>query len=78
MYLSLIHIFLETDYTVDTAELDNGEDIDIVVIIGVRKNAPTAKPTTSVETSVTTKPTTSAVTPTAGTTTPSPTPTKVP
>lgn len=69
---------LETDYTIDPAELDSSEDVDVVVIIGVRKNAPTAKPTTSAETSVTTKPTTSAVTPTTGTTTPSPTPTKVP
>lgn len=68
---------LETDYTVDTAELDDSEDVDIVVIIGVRKNAPTAKPTSG-ETSVTTKPTTSVVSPTTGTTTPSPTPTKVP
>ena len=67
---------LETDYTVDTTELDNSEDVDVVVIIGVRKNAPTAKPTSS-ETSVTTKPTAGTTTPTT-TTTVAPSPTKVP
>lgn len=71
---------METDYTVDTAELDESEDVDIVVIIGTRKNAPTAKPTSG-ETSVTTKPTAGTATPTVSTTTApsvSPTPTKVP
>lgn len=67
---------METDYTTDIVELEESEDVDIIVIIGTRKNAPTAKPTSG-ETSVTTKPTTAATTPTT-TTTPSPTPTKVP
>lgn len=67
---------METDYTVDTSELDDSEDVDIVVIIGTRKNAPTAKPTSG-ETSVTTKPTAGTTTPTT-TTTAAPSPTKVP
>lgn len=62
---------LGEDYTVESAELDEAEEVDIVIIVGSRKNAPsgTPKPTGSSETSVTTKPTTAATTPSASVTT---------
>lgn len=69
---------LGNDYTVDSSSLDDSEDVDIIIIVGTRKNAPTGtpKPTSSSETSVTTKPT-STTTP-ATTVTTAPSPTKVP
>lgn len=62
---------LGEDYSVDSSSLDDSEEVDIVIIVGARKNAPSGnpKPTGSSETSVTTKPTTAATTPSAAVTT---------
>lgn len=68
---------LSDEYTVDTSQLGEDEETDIVIIVGVRKNAPTAKPTTaSTATTGTVTPTTK---PTGSTTpTPSVSPTVIP
>ncbi len=70
---------LKVDYTPEVTSLADDEDVDIIIVVGARKNAPTAaaKPTSS-ETPINTKPTTSATATPTGATTPSPTPTKVP
>lgn len=71
---------LGEDYTVDSSSLDDTEDVDIIIIVGTRKNAPsgTPKPTSSSETSVTTKPSATPAATGSVTSTVAPSPTKVP
>lgn len=72
---------LGTDYTPEVIALEDNEDVDIIIVVGARKNAPTAKPTVAnTETTVTPKSTgTTSITPTGATTlSTSPTPIKIP
>lgn len=62
---------LEEDYTVTTSTLDESEEVDIIIIVGKRTNAPTTAPTKAAPTG---SQTTSTPTPTGSTSTPTPTP----
>lgn len=66
---------LDDDYTVSSSELGDSEEVDIIIVVGARKNPPTAVPKAT--------PTGGAVAPTSSTTsaptaTKAPTPTVIP
>lgn len=70
---------LTNDYTVSSSELDESEEVDIIIVIGARKNPPTAAPKTTPKAT----PTGGAAAPTSSTTsaptaTKAPTPTVIP